>query len=160
MSETDSGGARLSTVRDALGRPADASYGSAARRWTAVAFVGLLGGLVAAMGTYVFRLEGLAPAWASATAMGATVVLSGAFVKLLCQNLRASVAAILVAWVVGVAASFVAAVAPYYLLGISTAGGWALLPTARDALTFAVIWQFPFQFVGYLLAIVYDGARA
>ena len=149
-----------SRVRDALVRPADASYGSAARRWTAVAFVGLLGGLVGATGSYVFRLESIAPAWASSDAMGAAIVLSGVLVKLLCQNLRASVAAVLVAWVTGAAASVGFAVAPYYLLAIPTAGGWALLPTVRDAITFAVVWQFSLQVGGYLLAIVYEGMRA
>lgn len=158
MSDPESGAG--SRIRGALVRPADASYGSATRRWTAVAFVGLLGGLVGAMGSYVFRLEPIAPAWASADVTGAAIVLSGVLVKLLCQNLRASVAAVLVAWVTGAAASVAFAAAPYYLLAIPTAGGWALLPTVRDAVTFAVVWQFPLQIGGYLLAIVYEGLRA
>lgn len=149
-----------SQVRDALVRPADASYGSALRRRTVVGFVGLVAGLLGGMGTYVFRLESLAAPWASTELMGATVVLSGAFVKLLCQNLRTSVAAFGVAWGVGVLAGLVFGVAPYYLLGISTMGGWVLLPTVRDVVTFALIYQFPLQVAGYLLAILYDGFRA
>lgn len=149
-----------SRFRAALTRPADASYGSALRRWTAVGFVGGVAGLLSAMGTYVLRLESLAAPWASTELMGAVIVLSGAFVKLLCQNLRTSVVAFVVAWAVGALASVAFAVAPYLLLGIPTAGGWVLLPSVRDVVTFAIIWQFPFQACGYLGAVLYDGLRA
>lgn len=156
MSDRDVG----SQVRAALVRPANASYGSALQRRTAVGFVGLFAGLVAAMGTSVFRLGDLAAPWASAEVIGVAVVLSGALVKLLCQNLRTSIVAFGVAWAVGAAFGLVFAVAPYYLLGISTVGGWALLPELRDVITTSLMYQFPLQIVGYLLAVVYDGLTA
>lgn len=149
-----------SPVRDALVRPADASYGSTLGRWTAVAFVGGVAGLLSAMATYVFRLESLAAPWASTELMGTVILLSGAFVKLLCQNLRTSVVAFAVSFAVGALAGVAFAAAPYYLLGISTAGGWVLLPAVRDVVTFALVWQFPLQVSGYLLAVLYDGLRA
>lgn len=149
-----------SQVRDALVRPADASYGSALRRRTAAAFVGVAAGVLAAMGTHVFRLASLAPGWVSTDLMVGVILASGGLVKLLCQNLRVSVGALGVACAVSSVAAAGFAVAPYYLLGVSTMGGWVLLPVLRDVVSFALIYQIPLQIAGYLTAVVYDGFTA
>ncbi|WP_435064029.1 hypothetical protein [Halobaculum sp. EA56] len=148
------------TLLTALARPAEASFGSRRERLLSAGVVGTLAGALGAMATYVLRLQTLAPAWAGETAMAALVVTSGVLVKLLCEQLRTSLAALSVAIVAGGALAFAAAVAPYLLLDISTLGGFALLPVFRDVVTFLVFGQVPLQFVGYLLAIVYDGATA
>lgn len=151
---------RMSTLRAALARPAEASFGSRRERLLSAGVVGTLAGVLGAMATYTLRLQELSPAWAGDLPMAALVVASGALVKLLCEQLRTSLVALSVAIVGGGALAFATAVAPYLLLDISTLGGLALMPVFRDVITFLVFGQIPLQFVGYLLAIVYDGATA
>ncbi|UIO98457.1 hypothetical protein Hbl1158_07740 [Halobaculum sp. CBA1158] len=151
---------RSAGIRLALARPATASFGTRSQRTIAALTVGVLAGVLGATATYTLRLQTVAPAWAGETAMGALVLVSGAFVKLLCQELRTSVLALVVAVVSGGVLAFAAAVAPYLLLDISTLGGIALLPTFRDVITFLVFGQVPLQLTGYLVAIVYDGMTA
>lgn len=149
-----------SSLRRAITRPVEASYGSRRERLVSAGVVGVLAGLLGAMATYTLRLQDLAPQWAGEVSMGVLVLASGVIVKLLCEQLRTSLVALAVATVAGGVLAFAAAVAPYLLLGISTLGGFALLPVFRDVITFLVFGQVPLQFTGYLIAIVYEGATA
>lgn len=150
----------LSSVRETLVRPADASYGSPLQRWAVAGYVGIANGLLGAMAIYVFHHQPLAVEWATPQLMAGVVVLSGILIKLLCQQLRTSVVAFGIALLCGFAVSIAFAVAPYYILNIPTAMGWALLPVVRDAITFVIFGQFLLQITGYLLGVVFDGVRA
>ncbi|MFC7098532.1 hypothetical protein [Halobaculum marinum] len=151
------GGSLLRTV--AL-RPAEASFGSRRERLASATLIGVLAGVLGATATYSLRLQELAPGWAGEVSMGVLVLASGVLVKLLCEELRTSISALVIAVVAGGVVAFATAVAPYVLLNIDTLGGFALLPTFRDVITFLVFGQVPLQITGYLLAIVYDGATA
>ncbi|WP_277553201.1 hypothetical protein [Halobaculum limi] len=148
------------TLLAALKRPAEASYGTRRERLASASIVGVATGALGAMATYALRLQLMAPEWATTTAMGLCVLVSGVLVKLLCEQLRTSLQALVVSTVVGAVLAFATAIAPYYLLDISTLGGFALLPVFRDVITFLVFGQVPLQITGYLLAIVYDGATS
>ncbi|WP_435128459.1 hypothetical protein [Halobaculum sp. D14] len=147
-------------LRRAVRRPAAASYGGTLERAVAVAFVGVVAGVVGALSMYVFRLQGFAPTWASSTLMAGVAVASGLLVKLLCEELRASIAALCLASVVGAAVAVAVNTAPYFLLDIPTLGGLVMLPAIGNALTFALFGQFPLQAGGYLVGVVYDGMYA
>lgn len=149
-----------STLRAALTRPAEASYGTPSERLASASIVGVATGALGAMATYALRLQIIAPEWATTTVMGLCVLASGILVKLLCEQLRTSLQALVISTVVGGVLAFATAAAPYYLLDISTLGGFALLPVFRDVITFLVFGQVPLQITGYLLAIVYDGATS
>ena len=151
---------RTWTLVDVLTRPAEASYRRARVRMAAVLYVGVLAGVVGALAMYPFRMIDVAPAWASESGLAAITLASGALVKLLVEQLRTSVAAFVVASAVGAVAAIALRVLPYLLLGLSSLGGYALLPVAGDTLTFVLFGQFPLQLAGYLVAVVYDGARA
>jgi hypothetical protein len=141
-------------------RPREASYGDRLERLVAVSFVGGLTGLVSAMAMYVFRLQGLTYPWASETLMGAFVFVAGVLVKLLVGEMRASVTALLISIFVGTVGILAFEISPFYVLGIGTAGGFALYIPLRDLITFLLMFQIPLQFSGYLSAVVYDGMRA
>jgi hypothetical protein len=147
-------------LRDGLVRPRQASYGDPLARRTAVGFVGGVTGVAAAMAMYAFRLQELAPAWASETLLGVTVLVGGVLVKLLVGQMRASVSALLVSLAVGSAAMLAFEVVPFYLLDIGTAGGLALFVPLRDVITFLLFFQIPLQFLGFLLAVVVEAFRA
>lgn len=140
--------------------PASASYGTRGERVVAALVVGVLAGVVAGTAMYNVRQSAVAPAWTSDLLSGTLVLVSGALVKLLCEQLRTSLLSLATAVVLGLAVAGATAVAPYVLLDIATLGGLALLPELRDVITLAVLGQVPLQFTGYLLAIVYDGATA
>jgi hypothetical protein len=151
---------RLRALVGVLARPADASYRSTRVRVAAALYVGVLAGVVGALAMYPFRMTDLAPAWASESVLASVVLATGILVKLLCEQLRASVAAFVVATAVGGLAAIALRVLPFALLGLPALGGYALLPVAGDTLTFVLFGQFPLQLTGYLLGVVYDGARA
>ncbi|MFC7068243.1 hypothetical protein [Halobaculum lipolyticum] len=140
--------------------PATASYGTRREQLVAALVVGTVAGVVAGTAMYSVRQSAVAPGWTSDALSGALVLVSGALVKLLCQHLRTSLLALATAIVVGLGVAGATAVAPYLLLDISTLGGLALLPELRDVITLAILGQIPLQFIGFLLAIVYDGATA
>lgn len=149
-----------SALRTAVARPAAASRGSRAERTWVVVYVGVATGLLAALAHYVTLHGPFAPAWAGTDVWFAVIVLAGVLTKLLAAGMRTSAAAVIVACVAGLGFSVAFAVAPYYLLAIDTIGGYALVvPVGRAALTY-VGEQFPLQFVGYLLGVVYHGLTA
>lgn len=147
-------------ILSGLTRPRKASYGDRLERLVAVSFVGLLTGLTAAMGMYVFRIQELAPGWATETLMASLVFVAGLLIKLLVGEMRASVTALGISVAVGTACMFAFEIAPYYFLGIGTASGYVLYVPLRDVITFLLMFQIPLQFSGYLTAVVYDGFRA
>lgn len=154
MSETEN------AILSGLTRPRKASYGDRLERLVAVSFVGVLTGVTASMAMYVFRIQDLAPGWATETLMASLVFAAGLLIKLLVGEIRASVTALAISIVLGTACTFIFEVAPFYLLGIGTAGGYALYVPLRDVITFLLMFQIPLQFSGYLSAVIYDGFRA
>lgn len=147
-------------LRSILLTPARASHGGPRERLLVVLYVGGLTGLLASMAHYVTLHTGLAPAWVASTPAFVLVVISGMLTKLLARQMRTSVAAVIVACLAGLAFSIGFEVAPYYLLGIDTLGGYAVVqPTGEATLAF-VGEQFPLQFLGYILGVVYDGVTA
>lgn len=150
----------VSPVRTVIASPATASHGSLAERTLVILYVGLLTGLLAAMAHYVTLHAELAPAWTANGPAFALIVLSGVLTKLLAKQIRTSAAAIIAACVAGLAFSIGFEVAPYYLLGIDTIGGYAVVrPIGRATLSY-VGEQFPLQFLGYILGVVYHGLTA
>lgn len=147
-------------ILSGLTRPRKASYGDRLERLVAVSFVGVLTGLTAAMAMYVFRIQDFAPGWGTETLMASLVFVAGLLVKLLVGEMRASVTAMGVSVAVGTVCMFTFEIAPFYVLGIGTAGGYALYIPLRDVITFLLMFQIPLQFSGYLTAVVYDGFRA
>ncbi|QLG62921.1 hypothetical protein [Halorarum salinum] len=150
----------VSTLRSTVASPARASQGSPRERLVVVLHVGVLTGLLASMAHYVTLHAELAPGWVASAPAFALVVVSGVLTKLLAQQMRTSAAAVLVACLAGLGFSVGFEISPYYLLGIDTIGGYAVVrPVGRAVLAF-VGEQFPLQFLGYVLGVVYDGARA
>ena len=149
-----------SALRTAVARPAAASRGSRAQRTWVIVYVGVTTGLLAAMAHYVTLHGSFAPPWTGADVWFSVIVLAGVLTKLLAAGMRTSAAAIIVACVAGLGFSIAFAVAPYSLLAIDTVGGYALVvPVGRAVLAY-VGEQFPLQFVGYLLGVVYHGLTA
>ncbi|QLG26437.1 hypothetical protein HUG10_02285 [Halorarum halophilum] len=151
---------RVSTLRSVLTDPARASRRSRAERSLVVLFVGLATGLLAAMAHYVTLHAELAPAWVSNGPAFAVVLLAGVLAKLLAAQMRTSAAAIIVACAAGLGFSIAFEVAPYYLLGIDTLGGYAVVVPIGEATLAFVGEQFPLQFLGYILGVVYHGVTA
>ncbi|WP_313690936.1 hypothetical protein [Halorarum halobium] len=149
-----------SALRTALADPAEASYGSTRERVLVVAYVGVLTGLIGAMAHYATLHMALAPAWVSRTPGFVLVVVTGLVTKLLAEQMRTSAAAIIVACLAGLGFSVGFEIAPYYLLDIDTIGGYALVqPIAQASLAY-VGEQFPLQFLGYILGVIYHGMTA
>ena len=146
-----------STLRAAVADPVRASHGSAAERALVILYVGLVTGLLASMAHYVTLHDSFAPTWLPSPVAFGVVILAGALTKLLAAQMRTSAAALIVACVAGLGFSVAFEVAPYYLLDIGTAGGYAVIVPVGQATLAYVGEQFPLQFVGYLLGIVYHG---
>jgi hypothetical protein len=126
-------------------------------RAAVVAYVGVATGLLASMAHYVTLHASFAPPWFGRGVGFALVVAAGVLTKLLAEQMRTSAAAIIVACFAGLAFSVAFEVAPYYLLGIDTVGGYAVVvPLGQATLSF-LGEQFPLQFVGYILGVVYHG---
>ncbi|MFC7136729.1 hypothetical protein ACFQRB_09935 [Halobaculum litoreum] len=66
--------------------PASASYGTRGERVVAALVVGVLAGVVAGTAMYNVRQSAVAPAWTSDLLSGTLVLVSGALVKLLCEQ--------------------------------------------------------------------------
>lgn len=147
-------------LRRVLLRPSRAVRTGPAERALAIIVVAVATGLLMAMAMYVLRERTMAPAWASERTMGVIILVAGSFTKLLVDELRASVATFVTALIVAMVGLLGLYVAPFYLLGISTLGGYALLPIAGDALTFGLIGMFPLAITGWLLVVVWDGMLA
>lgn len=151
---------RASTLRTVLTDPARASHGSRAERTLVVLYVGVATGLLAAMAHYVTLHAELAPAWIANGPAFAVALLAGVLTKLLAAQMRTSAAAIIVTCVAGLGFSIAFEIAPYYLLGIDTLGGYAVVVPIAEATLAYVGEQFPLQFLGYVLGVVYHGATA
>jgi hypothetical protein len=151
---TDDGG-----LARGVTRPAAASHGDPGERLLAVWFVGVATGLVTAMATYPLRFQLFTLPWATESLLGGAVLVSGALVKWLVEQMRASIASFLLSAFVGAVALVGFQLAPYYLTGSASFGLRVYVPL-RDVVTFLIMIQFPLQLVGYLSVVVYDGYRA
>lgn len=151
---------RASTLRAVLARPARASHGSRVERTLVVLYVGVVTGLLAAMAHYVTLHVELAPAWIATGPAFAVVLLAGVLTKLLAAQMRTSAVAVIVACAAGLGFSVAFEIAPYYLLGIDTLGGYAVVVPVGEATMAFLGEQFPIQFFGYILGLVYHGATA
>lgn len=127
------------------------------RRLVATASVGISSGLLAGLGAYLLSQPTLRPV-ADTTAPLALVALAGAYVAVLSDRLRSSVAAMICAFFVGIAVHIGTYLAPLWLLPYSpTARGLLLSSFLVEALV-VVYFQYTLVFfVGYLTVVTVSG---
>jgi hypothetical protein len=119
--------------------------------------IGLPSGVLAGLGAYILSQPSLTPV-SGTTPPLALVVLGGAFVPLLSDRLRRSVAAMLCAYATGIAVHLGAYVAPLWVLSYPPTARDLLLPRfLAEALT-VVFFQYTLAFfAGYLLVTTVSG---
>jgi hypothetical protein len=122
----------------------------------AILLYGVLAGVISATAMYSFRYRQLTYGWATEPLLAGVTLFAGASVKLLVEEMRASVAAFLLSLFLGAGTLAVFQVVPYVLSGGPRLALQLYLPF-RDILTFLFMIQFPLQLSGYLSMVVYDG---
>lgn len=130
------------------------------RRWrdrVILAVKGVVLGVVAGFGAFMFVHDGLTPDWISTWMIGTALLLTGAFVRLLVPHLKASVAVLLAAFFVGLAVVVGFWISPLWLLEYPVIVRRVLLPGYIGRAIFTTIITFPgMLLVGYLLGMIVD----